>query len=309
MPICHRLPVDSIHTLYIEERGNPSGVPILFLHGGPGTGISASSSGYFDPDHYRIILFDQRGAGQSTPFACIKNNTTQDLVEDIEKIRKHLKINKWIVFGGSWGSTLALAYAQKHPNQVLGMIVRGVFLCDKEDLRWLLYEGAPRIWPKEYADFLSLVPSQERNDLITAYSKLIESKDPLISAKACKAWTLWEARNLTLIGDMAAFDDFFNEQRAKSVTTIELHYFKNHAFLAQGELLSKASRLKGIPGKIIHGRYDTICPYSNAWKLHMAWPESELISVDNGGHAGMDPAIHTALLEATEDFKQLKIES
>lgn len=306
MPITHRLPVDSLHTLYIEERGIKEGVPILFLHGGPGSGISASSSSYFDPSHYRIILFDQRGCGQSTPFACIENNTTQDLVEDIEKIRNHLGIEKWIVFGGSWGSTLSLCYAQKYPERVIGLILRGIFLCDAEDLRWLLYEGAPRIWPKEYNDFLSLIPTEKRHDLISAYAELIYHSDPAIATKACRAWTLWEARNLTLVGDMRAFDDFFNEERALSVATIELHYFQNYAFLSKGELLKKAALLKGIPGKIIHGRYDTICPYSNAWKLHQAWPGSELISVDTGGHAGMDPAIHTALIQATEDFKNLK---
>jgi proline iminopeptidase len=302
----HFLPVDSTHTLYVEEKGNPQGVPILFLHGGPGTGISASSAGYFDPLHYRIILFDQRGAGQSTPYACTQDNTTQHLVEDIEKIRTYFNISKWIVFGGSWGSTLALAYAQKYPENILGMLLRGIFLCDEEDLRWLLYEGAPRIWPKEYDDFLSMVPTEKRHDLIQAYAQLIFHKDPVISAKACQAWTLWEARNLTLMGDLSAFDDFFNEHRAKAVATIELHYFQHHAFLEKGQLLSKAHLLKGIPCKIIHGRYDTICPYSNAWKLHQAWPGSELITVSNGGHAGMDPAIHTALLEATEAFKALK---
>lgn len=305
MNITYRLPVDSIHTLYIEERGKSEGVPILFLHGGPGTGISPSSASYFDPSHYRIILFDQRGAGQSTPYACIEQNTTQDLIEDIEKIRKHLNISKWIVFGGSWGSTLALAYAQKYPEKVLGLIVRGIFLCDEDDLRWLLYEGAPRVWPKEYSEFLSLITPSARNDLIKAYANLIAHKDPVIAAKACRAWTLWEAQNLTLMGDVSAFDDFFNEQRAKSVATIELHYFQNHAFLAKNELLTNAHKLEGIPGKIIHGRYDTVCPYSNAWKLHTAWPGSELITVNNGGHSGMDPAIHTALVEATEAFKEI----
>lgn len=301
----HRLQVDELHTLYIEEHGNPRGTPILFLHGGPGTGISPSSTSYFDPSHYRIILFDQRGSGQSTPFACVEKNTTWDLVSDIEKIRLYLNVPKWIIFGGSWGSLLGLAYAQSYPQNILGLILRGIFFCDHEDLRWLLYDGAARIWPKEWHEFTSLVPGDKRHDLIESYWELIHSHEPGLALQAMRAWTLWEARNLTLRGDQEAFNDFFSDKKALSVAKIELHYFRHLAFLSAGQLLDNCHKIAHLPAKIIHGRYDTICPFSNAWQLHCRLPHSELIAVEGAGHAGLDPAIRAALIDATEDFKRL----
>lgn len=299
----HRLQVDPRHNLYLEERGNPDGVPILFLHGGPGTGISPSSASYFDPNFYRIILFDQRGAGQSTPFADVHDNTIWHLIEDIEKIRLFLGIERWVVFGGSWGATLAVAYAENYPSHVLAMIVRGILLGEKEDLHWLLYSAAPHIWPKEWEEFIAPIAPQERSNLIEAYWNLIQDSRSEISTKACRSWSLWEARNLTLASDMNAFDDFFNEKKAKSIATIELHYFRNRIFLPPNYLLDNAHKLASIHGKIVHGRYDTICPFSNSWKLHKAWPGSEFIPVEAAGHAGLDPAIHTTMVQATEDLK------
>lgn len=301
----HQFAVSPVHTLYIEERGNEKGVPILFLHGGPGTGLSESSCSYFDPYHYRIILFDQRGAGKSTPFACTEENTTWELIEDIEKIRKMLKIESWLVFGGSWGATLATVYAENYPQRVMGLIIRGILLGNDNDLSWLLQTGAPHIWPKEWEDFISLLPLQDRENIIEGYWKLLQQEDKKKQQDAARSWTLWEARNLTLMANMKAFEDFFNEKRTGSIAAIELHYFRHKLFLEQDYILKNAYKLEGIPGKILHGRYDTICPFSNSWKLHKAWKGSELIAIECAGHAGLDPAIHKALVEATEAFKKI----
>jgi proline iminopeptidase len=299
----YRLQVDELHNLYVEEQGSANGVPILFLHGGPGTGISPSSSRYFDPSYYRIILFDQRGAGQSTPFASLEINTTQHLIEDIEKIRYFLKIETWLIFGGSWGSLLALAYAQAFPEKVKGLILRGIFLCNDQDLRWLLYDGAPQIWPHEWQQFISLVEPEHRHNLIEAYWALIHSADPLIVQNAVRNWALWEARNLCLENNLESFSDFYEENKAIAITRIELHYFRHKAFLQANQILNNCFKLSQIPMKIIHGRYDTICPLSNAYQLHQKLPHAQLIIVEAAGHAGLDPGIKNALINVMEQIK------
>jgi proline iminopeptidase len=303
----HRLKVSDIHELYIEEAGNPSGQPVVFLHGGPGAGLSDKYRRFFDPNHYRVILFDQRGSGKSTPHASLEKNTTWDLVEDIEKIRKFFSISRWLVFGGSWGSTLGLAYAEAHPQVVTGLILRGIFLCRPEEIDWFYQEGCDLIFPDLWEEFVSVIPPEERHEMIAAYYRRLTSPDPAISVPAARAWSMWEGSTVHLLPNKETLDEFEEEHMAVSLARIECHYFINNCwFTEEDQLVRNAHKLRHIPAVIVHGRYDVVCPVKNAWDLHKAWPEADLKIIPDAGHAADEPGNLNALIEATEKFKGLK---
>jgi proline iminopeptidase len=299
------LPVDNGHRLYLEQVGKPDGIPVLFLHGGPGAGCEPYHRRFFNPDHYRVVLFDQRGCGRSTPHATLEANTTGDLVEDIERIRRQLSIEKWLLFGGSWGSTLALAYAQTHPQRVSGMILRGIFLCRDEEIEWFYQSGASRVFPDYWQDFIAPIPEQERDDLLHAYHCRLNGDNDIERMVAAKAWSVWEGRTASLHPNPAVVGFFSKAHTALSLARIECHYFINHAFLYPDQLLRESHKLADIPGVIIQGRYDLICPMVSAWELHQAWPGSELKVVGDAGHSAAEPGIRSALIEATDKFLEL----
>ncbi len=298
----HHLAVTPPHTLYVEECGNPQGLPVVFLHGGPGAGCEPGHRRFFDPRRYRIVLFDQRGAGRSTPHAELRHNTSQDLVADIERVREHLGIARWLVFGGSWGSTLALLYAEAHPERVYGVIVRGVFLCRRPEIHWFYQEGASWVFPDYWEDFVAPIPPAERSDMVGAYYRRLTGSDEAEQRRCAKAWSLWEGRtaSLTPRADIVAF--FGLDRTALALARIECHYFQHNAFLAPDQILNDAHRLAPIPGIIIHGRYDLICPLRNAWDLHKAWPGSRLEIVAQAGHAASEPDTSAALVDAADQF-------
>ena len=296
------LPVSDLHTLHVEECGNAAGIPVVFLHGGPGAGCTENHRRYFDPQRYRIVLFDQRGCGRSTPHASLEQNTTQDLVADIERIREHLRIDKWLVFGGSWGSTLGLAYAETHPERVSGLVLRGIYLCRPRDIHWFYQDGASAIFPDYWRDYLAPIPEAERDDLLHAFHRLLTGEDELRRMAAAKAWSLWEGRTATLLPDSATTDFFGDPHVALSLARIENHYFVNHAFLEPDQLCRDAGRLADIPGIIVHGRYDMVCPIEQAFALTEAWPEARLTIIPDAGHAASEPGIVDALVRATDQF-------
>lgn len=298
--VAHSLAVDPPHVLHVEECGNPVGLPVLFVHGGPGAGCEDYHRRFFDPERYRIVLFDQRGCGRSTPHASLENNTTQALVADIERIREHLGIERWVLFGGSWGSTLSLVYAETHPERVLGLILRGIFLCRPQEIHWFYQEGASRLFPDLWESFLAPIPEHERGDLLTAYYRRLTSDNELERMAAAKAWSLWEGRTATLRPSQAVIDHFANPFVALSLARIEAHYFRHDSFLRPNQILEDAHRLHGIPGTIVHGRYDVVCPVENAWELHKAWPEAELHIIPDAGHSASERGITEALLQATD---------
>ena len=299
--------VSDLHQIYVEEVGNPKGYPVLFLHGGPGAGCSPKHRRYFDPKHYRIILFDQRGAGQSIPHAELRENTTWDLVNDIEKLRESLNIQKWHVFGGSWGSTLALSYAVTYPERVSGLIVRGIFLCRPEEIKWFYQEGAHWIFPDEWESFVKPIPPSERNDMVRNYYKYLTSDNMNVRKEAAKRWSEWEGATIKLIPDPKTKDTFGGDMMAMSLARIECHYFINNAFFKTNNfLLEQAHKLKNIPGVIVHGRYDIVCPVKSAFDLHKVWPEAELHVIPDAGHAVDEPGILTALINATDRFREIK---
>ncbi|EIL99787.1 MULTISPECIES: prolyl aminopeptidase [Rhodanobacter] len=297
----HRLAVDAIHTLYVEECGNPAGLPVVFLHGGPGAGLSAYHRRFFDPTRYRIVLFDQRGAGQSTPFAELTDNTTWHLVADIEAIREQLEIERWVVFGGSWGSTLALAYAQTHAERVLGLVLRGIFLGRPQELRWFneVDGGAAQIFPERWARFLAFIPEAERGSMLDAYWSRLTSDDEATRLAAARAWSAWEGGSTTLLHDPDAGGEFEDPHKAVSLAVMEAHYFRHAIFLEPDQLLRDVGRLRHIPATIVHGRYDIICPMASAYDLSQAWPEARL-QVVLAGHSAADPAIVDKLVAATD---------
>ncbi len=297
-----QLQVDQAHTLYVEECGNPSGIPAVFLHGGPGAGCEPAHRCFFDPEHYRIVLFDQRGSGRSTPHASLEDNTTWHLVADMERIREALDIERWLVFGGSWGSTLALAYAETHPQRVLALVVRGIFLCRDEEVRWFYQEGASWVFPDWWQDFLAPIPEPERGDMLQAYHRRLTGVDEVARMAAAKAWSVWEGRTATLLPNEDVRAHFSDPHVALSLARIESHYFVNHAFFEPDQLLRDAGRLADIPGLIVQGRYDLICPMRSAWDLHRAWPSAGLEVVPDAGHSAFDPGIRRALVAATDRF-------
>jgi proline iminopeptidase len=297
-----RLAVQPPHELYLEQCGSPDGIPALFLHGGPGSGCESYHRRFFDPHRYRVILFDQRGCGRSTPHAELAHNDTQALIADIELIRGQLGIDRWLVFGGSWGSTLALAYAQAHPDRVSALVLRGVFLCREQEIRWFYQDGAGRVFPDYWRDYLAPIPPEERHDMLAAYHRRLTGDNELARLAAAKAWSLWEGRCASLLPNESIVNHFDQPRTALSLARIEAHYFVNQAFLAPDQLLRHADRLREIPGVIVHGRYDLICPLENAWELHQAWPASRLQVVPDAGHAASEPGIRSALVEATDQF-------
>ena len=296
------LDVDETHSLYVEESGSLKGIPVVFIHGGPGSGCESYHRQFFDPEKYRIILFDQRGAGRSTPHANLENNTTWDLVADMEKIREKLGIERWLVFGGSWGSTLALAYAQTHTEKVLGLVLRGIFLCRKKEIDWFYQEGASRIFPDMWQDFINVIPKTEQHDLVRAYHQRLTSDDEFTRMQAAKAWSRWEGRTANLISRQSTLDHFTEPHTALSLARIECHYFMNSAFFDEAPLLDNMDKLKNIPGIIVQGRYDMICPLESAWELNQVWPESVLQIIPDAGHAASEPGIIAALIAATDHF-------
>lgn len=298
------LPVETPHEIYWEQSGNPDGEPIVVLHGGPGGGSSAVNRQFFDPDHYRIIIFDQRGAGKSTPPVCLINNTTAHLVNDIEALREHLGIEKWHVFGGSWGSTLALSYAAKHANRIKSMVLRGIFLMEENEIDWLLY-GLKTIYPESWEQFVSIIPEDEQDDLLTAYYKRLNSDNHEIKMEAAMSWSLYESACSSLIPNYEIITT--DEQRAQALTiaTIEVHYFYNQLIKTQDSLLNDIETFRSIPTIIVQGRYDMICPIATAHKLHANWPEADYIVVPDGGHSAMDPPVRSRLIEATENMKSI----
>ncbi len=301
----HRLRVSEIHELYVEEVGNPQGQPVVFLHGGPGAGLSKRHRRFFDPKHYRIILFDQRGSGKSTPHANLENNTTWDLVDDIEKVREFFKIEKWLVFGGSWGSTLALAYAETYPKVVTGLVLRGIFLCRKEEIDWFYQKGCELIFPDHWEKYVAPIPQSERGEMINAYYKRLTSTDDKIKIEAAKAWSTWEGSTIKLLPDPVTVAAFEDDQMALSIARIECHYFINRCwFKTDNHLIENIGKIRHIPAVIVHGRYDVVCPVKNAWDLHKAWPESKLEIIQDSGHAADEPGILDALVRATESFKE-----
>ncbi len=302
-----QLKVSDIHELYVEEVGNPQGEPVVFLHGGPGGGCSANHRRLFDPAHYRIILFDQRGAGRSTPHACLVENTTWDLVADIEKIRQHLGIEQWLVFGGSWGSTLALAYAETHPGSVSGLILRGIFLCRPEEIHWFYQEGCSWIFPDLWEEYIAPVSPSERHKMVHAYYRLLTDANEETRLKAAQAWSRWEGTTCKLLPNLDVISNFEEAQHALAMARIECHYFVNNAFFEDPkQLLKRVDRIRHIPTWLIHGRYDVICPAKNAWDLYQVFPEANFQLIADAGHAYDEPGTLSALIAATEEFKALR---
>ncbi len=302
------LKVSNVHTVVFEEVGRPDGVPVVFLHGGPGVGILPGYRRFFDPAFYRVVLLDQRGAGRSTPHAELNQNTTWDMVDDLEKVRSQCKIDRWIVFGGSWGSTLALAYAQTYPQSVAGLIVRGVFLGHPSEIDWLHKYGASEIWPDVWERFSGYIPSAERIDLVAAYYRRMTSDDPKVQASAARNWSMWEASTMCLLQDQTAISEMTDSASALSIGRIECHYTFNKFFLrSPDQLLENCNVIRDIPCRIVQGRYDIICPVRSAWNLHQALPKSELRIVAEGAHSPMEAAMAHELVRATEDFKTLPV--
>jgi proline iminopeptidase len=296
------LDVGDGHRVYWELCGNPKGKPVVFLHGGPGGGFSPMQRRLFDPEKYRILLFDQRGCGRSTPYASLEANTTWHLVADIERLREMIGVDKWMVFGGSWGSTLALAYAQTHPERATELVLRGIFTLRREELLWYYQEGASWLFPEKWERFLAPIPAEERGDLMAAYRKRLTDPDPAVQREAARAWSLWEGETITLLPNQDFTDQFGDEHYAIAFARIENHYFVNDGFMEEGQLIRDAHKLRNIPGVIIQGRYDAATPPKTAWDLHKAWPEAKFIMVPDAGHAVTEPGITHHLIETTDAF-------
>ena len=298
----HELIVDSLHTLYVEEAGNPRGTPMLFVHGGPGGGCTENDRRFFDPEKYRIILFDQRGSGRSKPHAELEANHTRCLVDDIEKIRELMGVDRWVLFGGSWGSTLSLVYAQAYPEKVLGMILRGIFLCREQDIQWFYQDGASHVFPDYWQSFLAPIPVVEQGDLLASYYRRLIGDDELVRMSAAKSWSVWEGRCASMHPNPDLVEHLGSPHTALAMARIEAHYFMHDAFLEENEILGGMDVLKDIPGVIIHGRYDMVCPVGQAFDLHRAWPGSRLKVIRDAGHASSEPATLAALVQATDDL-------
>jgi proline iminopeptidase len=298
------LPVSEVHTIYYEQCGNPEGKPVVFLHGGPGGGIVPEYRRFFDPQAYRVVLFDQRGSGNSTPHASLEDNTTWHLVEDIEKLREHLGIESWQVFGGSWGSTLSLAYAQTHPERVRELVLRGIFLCRKKEIQWFYQEGASAIYPDVWEEYVRIIPEAERGDFLTAYHRRLTSDDEAVRLEAARAWSIWEGSTSKLFPDADMIDHFGDAKFALAFARIECHYFMHNAFFdTDNYLIENIDKIRHIPAVIVQGRYDVVCPMMSAWELHRAWPEAELKITPDAGHSATEPGNISSLVEATDRFR------
>ena len=300
-----RLQVSPVHNVYYEQCGNPEGAPAVFLHGGPGGGIVSDYRRYFDPAAYRVVLFDQRGSGQSTPHAELEANTTWDLVEDMEKLRAHLGVETWHVFGGSWGSTLALAYAQTHPERVSALVLRGIFLCRPQEIRWFYQEGASWVFPDVWEEYWKVIPAGERGDMVRAYYRRLTSDDEQVRLEAARAWSVWEGSTSKLYFDYSLIERFAEPEFALAFARIECHYFMNNAFFeTDNYLIENVGKIRHIPAVIAQGRYDVVCPMRSAWELHRAWPEADLRVVADAGHSATEPGIVDVLVEATDRFRK-----
>ncbi|WP_374565854.1 prolyl aminopeptidase [Nitrosomonas sp.] len=300
------LALDNIHTMYWEESGNPSGIPVVFLHGGPGAGASPAHRRFFDPASYRIVVYDQRGAGRSLPLGEIQENTTLHLINDLELLRQHLKIDRWLVFGGSWGSTLALAYGEAHPERCLGFILRGIFLCRKPEIDWFLY-GLRNFFPEAWREFVAPLSIEERRDILSAYHQRLMNPDPAVHMPAARAWSTYEGSCSTLLPSPATVSYFAGDTVALGLARMEAHYFKHNIFLPENSLLDNAHKLHNIPATIVQGRYDAVCPIVSADDLHQAWPQAEYLIIDDAGHSVWEPGIQAALIRATNQFKMRSI--
>ncbi len=301
----HRLRVSELHDLYIEESGNPNGKPVVFVHGGPGGGTEPWQRTFFNPSMYRIVLFDQRGCGKSTPHAELRDNTTWDLVADMEKIRELLGIDQWVVFGGSWGSTLALAYAETHPQRCKAIVLRGIFLIRPEEIRWFYQEGCSWIYPDAWEHYVKAIPEAERGDFLQAYYKRLTSADAEVRKAAAKAWSIWEGSTSKLLPNEDMIARFGGDEFADAFARIECHYFVNNGFFRPNQLLEDVGKIRHIPAVIVQGRYDVVCPMKSAWDLHRAWPEAEFNVVADAGHAASETGIMAKLIEATDRFAEL----
>ncbi|QQP88916.1 prolyl aminopeptidase [Skermanella sp. TT6] len=298
------LQVDAIHTLYWEQSGNPRGVPVVFLHGGPGAGASPTHRRFFDPSHYRIVIMDQRGAGRSTPLGEIRDNTTDHLIADLEQLRTELGIERWHVFGGSWGSTLGLAYAQAHPKRCISLMLRGIFLMRRSEIQWFLYHMRT-IFPEAWANFSNFLPAEERGDLLESYYRRLTGSDYGMRMAAARVWSVYEGACSTLLPSPELLSASGEDTHALGLARIEAHYFRNNLFTPENRLLEGLGRIRGIPAVIVQGRYDIVCPIATADELHRAWPEADYVIVPDAGHSAMEPGIRAALVAATEKFKHL----
>lgn len=304
----HLVKVDDVHEIYVDESGIPHGIPVVFVHAGPGSGCEYDSRCFFNPEKYRIVLFDQRGSGRSKPHGEIRNNTTADLVADMEKIREHLGIERWVVFGGGWGSTLALVYAETYPERVEALILRGVFLGRQEDIDWFYQEGVSRFYPDHWEDFIAPIAPADRDNCLAAYAKLMQGEDELARMGAAKAWSRWEADCSTLHPNQRLVKHLTDPHRALARYKIGVHYFMNGCFLEDNQIINNIAAIQEIPGIIVHGRYDIICPLQSAYTLHEVWPISQLFMVREAGHSATELPIIDALIRATRDIA-LRLES
>jgi proline iminopeptidase len=298
-----RLPLDAIHTMYWESSGSPDGIPVVFLHGGPGSGSTPKHRRFFDPAAYRIVVYDQRGAGRSAPLGELRENTTLHLIDDLERLRRHLGIDRWLLFGGSWGSTLALAYAEAHPEQCLGLVLRGIFLCRKSEIDWFLY-GLRHIFPEPWERFVGFLPPAERGDVLRGFHQRLIDPDPAVHMPAARAWSVYEGSCSTLLPSRETVDYFAGDGVALGLARMETHYFVHDIFLPENALLERVHRLRAIPGVIVQGRYDMVCPIASAHDLVVAWPEVEFHVVPDAGHSVWEPGTCAALVAACERFKR-----
>lgn len=299
-----RLKVSALHEIYVAEYGNPDGKPVILVHGGPGAGSNSTMPRYHDPASHRIIMFDQRGSGRSTPHAELEENTTWDLIADMERIRQHFGIERWQLFGGSWGSCLSLAYAETHPDRVSEMVLRGIFTLRRKEIEWFYQRGASNLLPEAFEEFVKPIPEAERGDMVAAYHRRLTGTDEAVRLACARAWSMWEGNALSLLPNPTRVTAFGSPNYAIAFARIECHYFQNRGFLdSDDQILARAGLLKGIPGVIVHGRYDLCTPITTAWELHRAWPGSEINIVPDSGHAMSEPGIIDGLVRATENFK------
>jgi len=299
-----RLKLDARHTMYWEESGNPRGAPLLFLHGGPGAGATAVHRRFFDPAHWRVVIFDQRGSGRSAPLGEVRDNTPDHLVADIELLRRELRVGEWVVFGGSWGSTLALHYAETHPDSIAGLILRGIFLCRRAEVDWFLY-GARTFFPEAWRAFSGFLPEDEREDLLAAYYRRLIDPDPRIHMPAARAWSVYEGACSTLLPNPETIAAFGEDRLALGLARLEAHYFSHNLFSGARDLIARIRRIRHLPGVIVQGRYDMVCPIRSADELARAWPEAEFVIVPDAGHSAMEPGVREQLVLASERFKRL----